>query len=172
MWLKHLGATVLGTVSTEDKALAATAAGLDHAIVLATSEDPVPEVLRLTDGRGVDYIVDGVAGPMFRRDLAMVAERGRICVFGRAGGLPAAFSPLELLEKSVTVAGGFMTNFLRSRDEVLRKASDVWGGVRDGWLVPRVHATVPLEEAAEAHRMLESRATIGKLVLSVGGDAV
>jgi NADPH2:quinone reductase len=65
-----------------------------------------------------------------------------------------------------------MTNFLRSRDEVLRKAGDVWNGLREGWLAPRVHAVLPLADAAEAHRMLENRLTIGKLVLSVGGDAV
>jgi NADPH2:quinone reductase len=170
-WLKHLGATVLGTVSTDAKAVAATACGVDHAIVLANDADPAPEVLRLTGGRGVDYIVDGVAGPMFRRDLVMVAERGHICIFGRAGGLPEPFSPLELLEKSVTVAGGFMTNFLRSREEVLRKAGDVWAGLREGWLAPRVHAALPLEDAAEAHRRLEGRSTIGKVVLTIGGDA-
>lgn len=169
---KLRGARVIGTVSTEEKAVAAKAAGLDHAVVLAAHEDPMPEVMRLTAGRGVDYVVDGVAGVMFRRDLAMVAERGRICVFGRAGGAPEPFSPLELLEKSVIVSGGFMTNFLRSREEVLRKAGDVWRGLRDGWLVPRLHAVVPFSEAAAAHRMLENRLTIGKVVLTVGGDGV
>jgi NADPH2:quinone reductase len=166
-WLKHLGATVIGVVSTEAKANVAASVGVDHPIVVAPGDDPVAEVLRLTGGRGVDYIVDGVAGPAFRRNLAMIADRGRICVFGRAGGLPQPFSPLELLEKSVTVAGAMMTNFLRSRDEVLRKIDDVWGGVREGWLVPRVHATLPLAEAAEAHRLLEGRATTGKLLLAV-----
>jgi NADPH:quinone reductase len=169
-WLKHLGATVIGTVSTEAKARAAATAGVDHPIVVGADRDPVPEVLRLTGGRGVDYIVDGVAGPGFRRNLAMIGDRGRICVFGRAGGLPEPFSPLELLERSAVVAGAMMTNFLRSREEVLRKIDDVWRGVREGWLVPRVHATLPLADAAEAHRLLEGRATTGKLVLSVQED--
>jgi NADPH2:quinone reductase len=169
-WLKHLGATVIGTVSTQEKAVVAAAAGVDHPIVVSANVDPVPEVFELTGGRGVDYIVDGVAGPMFRRNLAMVADRGRICVFGRAGGFPEPFSPLELLERSATVAGAMMTNFLRSRDEVLRKIDDVWCGVREGWLVPRVHATFPLADAAEAHRLLEGRATTGKLVLTVPED--
>jgi NADPH2:quinone reductase len=171
-WLKHLGATVIGTVSTEDKALVAASVGVDHPIVVSTNVDPVPEVMRLTEGRGVDYIVDGVAGPMFRRNLAMIADRGRICVFGRAGGVPEPFSPLELLERSATVAGAMMTNFLRSRDEVLRKIDDVWRGVRDGWLLPRIHATLALAEAATAHRLLEARATTGKLVLNVQEDPV
>jgi NADPH2:quinone reductase len=169
-WLKHLGATVIGTVSTEEKAAVAAKAGVDHPIVLSPDADVVADVLRLTDGRGVDYIVDGVAGPGFRRNLAMIATRGRICVFGRAGGLPEPFSPLELLEKSATVAGGMMTNFLRSRQEVLDKIGDVWRGVREGWLAPHIHASFPLAEAAEAHRLLEARATTGKLVLTVQED--
>jgi NADPH:quinone reductase len=111
--------------------------------------------------------VDGVVGTTFRDDLRAVADRGHICVFGRAGGLPPAFSPLELLGKSVTVAGGMMSNFLRDREEVLRKADDVWCGVREGWLAPLVHRLLPLEEAATAHRLLEGRETVGKLVLQV-----
>ena len=169
-WLKHLGATVIGTVSTDEKAVAAKAAGLDHAVVLATHGDPVAEVLRLTDGRGVDYIVDGVAGPNFRRNFAMLANRGRVTVFGRAGGLAEPFSPLELLPKAITVSGALMNHFLRSREEVLRKADNVWTGVREGWLDPRIHGVLPLADAADAHRMLESRRTIGKVVLDVGGD--
>jgi NADPH2:quinone reductase len=64
-----------------------------------------------------------------------------------------------------------MTNFLRSREEVLEKIEDVWRGVREGWLAPHIHATFPLAEAAEAHRLLEGRATTGKVVLTVQDDA-
>jgi NADPH2:quinone reductase len=166
-WLRHLGATVIGTVSTAEKARVAASLGADHVIVLGEGVDPVPEVLRLTGGRGADYVVDGVTGPDFRRNLAMIADRGRVCVFGRAGGLPEPFSPLELVDRSATVAGAKMTNFLRSREEVLRKIGDVWTGVREGWLAPRIHATLPLTRAAEAHRLIESRATAGKLLLRV-----
>ena len=165
-WLKHLGATVIGTVSTEAKAVVAKEAGADH-VILYTEQDVVAGVARITNGKGVHYIVDGVTGPRFRQNFALAADRARICVFGRAGGPPEPFSPLELLEKSITVAGAIMTNFLRSREEVLRKADDVWCGVRDGWLVPRVHAVLPLEQAAAAHRQLEGRESTGKLVLHV-----
>jgi NADPH2:quinone reductase len=167
-WLKHLGANIIGTVSTAAKAEVAAAAGVDHPIVIGDAgDDLVPTVMAVTGGHGVDYVVDGVAGPMFRKNLELIADRGRICVFGRAGGFPEPFSPLELLERSATVSGGMLTNFLRSREEVLRKIDDVWTGVREGWLVPRVHATLPLADAAEAHRLLEGRATTGKVVLAL-----
>ena len=164
-WLAHLGAEVIATVGTDEKASIARAAGAAHTIVY-TQVDFVDSVRRLTDRRGVDYIVDGVVGTTFKDDLRAIADRGHIAVFGRAGGLPPLFSPLELLGKSVTVAGGMMSNFLRDRQEVLRKADDVWRGVRDGWLAP-VARVLPLAEAADAHRLLEGRQTTGKLVLEI-----
>ncbi|MGR6998285.1 quinone oxidoreductase family protein [Yinghuangia aomiensis] len=169
-WLKHLGATVFATVGSAAKAETAAEAGADH-VIDYTREDFADAVLRETDGRGVDYIIDGVGAGTFRRDLAAVADRGRICVFGQAAGAPEAFSPLELVPRSITVSGGYMSNFLRDRDEVLRKANDVWTGVREGWLEPRLHAVLPLAQAGDAQRMLESRATTGKVLLATGGDA-
>lgn len=166
-WAKHLGATVFGTVSSAAKAEIARAAGADTVINYA--EDNFADVaLRLTDGRGVDYIADAVGATTFRDDLRAAAHRGHLCIFGRASGVPAPFSPMELVPKSLTISGGYMTNFLRDRDEVLRKAADVWRGVREGWLAPSISRVFPLAEAAEAHRLLESRATTGKLVLQVG----
>ena len=165
-WLAHLGARVIVTVGTDDKASVARDAGAANAIVY-TRDDFVNEVRALTDGRGVDYIVDGVVGTTFKDNLRAIADRGHLVVFGRAGGLPPAFVPLELMAKSVTVTGGLMSNFLRDRDEVLRKADDVWRGVRDGWLSPLVHRVLPLEDAATAHRLLEGRETVGKLVLAI-----
>lgn len=165
-WCKHLGATVLATVSTEAKADVARVAGADH-VIRYTEDDFVAETRRLTDGRGADYIVDGVAGPVFRRNLDAVARRGRICVFGMAGGRPEPVNPVELLQRSIAVAGGSMVNYLRSPEEIAGKAAELWAALDDGWLVPLVHATFPLAEAAEAHRQLQSRATVGKVVLTV-----
>lgn len=162
-WLRHLGATVIGTVSTEAKAALARAAGADHVLV---GYDDFPAAVRdLTDGLGAHYVVDGI-GSTFRQDLAAVRPRGRICVFGQAGGLPEPFSPLELIPKSVTVSGGYMTNFLRTRDEVLAKADAVWAGVREGWLPSEAAGVYPLEKAADAHALLEGRGSTGKLILS------
>ena len=164
-WCKRLGATVLATVSTEAKAEVARAAGADH-VIRYTEQDFVAEVQRLTGGAGADYIVDGVAGATFRRNLEAVAARGRICVFGMASGPPEPLNPLELLHRSITVAGGSMVNYLRTPEEVAAKGAELWAAL-DDWLVPLVHATLPLEEAEEAHRLLGGRETVGKLVLVV-----
>lgn len=169
-WASRLGATVLATVSSDAKAAVARAAGATH-VIRYDQVDFADEARRLTDGRGVDYIVDGVAAGTFRAGLRALADRGRICVFGRAAGPPEPFSPMELLARSLVVAGGSMHNFLRTRDEVLAKIDHVWQGVREGWLAPPIHAVVPLDDAARAHELLESRATTGKLVLEISGAA-
>jgi NADPH2:quinone reductase len=163
-WCHHLGATVLATVSTEAKAAVAIEAGADH-VIRYTEQDFVVETLRLTDGRGADYIVDGVGASTFKGDLNAVADRGRICLFGMSSGRPEPFNPLDLMFRSIVVAGGSMTMFLRTRDEVLAKAADVWRGVAEGWLDQQIHAVFPLEQAAEAHRLLAGRDTTGKLLL-------
>jgi NADPH2:quinone reductase len=165
-WLRHLGAEVFATVGTIDKGRVATEAGADH-VILYDEVDLVDAVRALTGGAGVDYVVDGVGGPSFRRNLRVLAERGTVCVFGRAGGAPETFSSMELLAKGITVTGAMSSQFLRTREEYLRKGDEVWRGIRDGWLTPLVHRVVPLDDAAEAHRLLEGRHTVGKLVLRV-----
>jgi NADPH2:quinone reductase len=164
-WCHHLGATVLATVSTDAKAVVARAAGADH-VIRYDEQDFVAETLRLTGGRGADYIVDGVGKTTFTKDLKAIAERGRIVVFGMASGPPEPFNPLDLMFRSIVVAGGSMTMFLRDRAEVLRKAEDLWRGVAEGWLDQQVHDVLPLEQAAAAHRLLAGRDTTGKLLLS------
>lgn len=166
-WLASLGAEVIATVGSEEKRAVARDAGARH-VINYREVDFADEVLALTEGRGVDYVVDGVGAGTFRGDLRAVADRGRICVFGRAAGVPEQFSPIELVFRSITVSGGYMTNFLRDRAEVLRKASELWAAVRDNALTP-LTTTLPLEEAHEAHARIESRASVGKFVLEVGG---
>ena len=167
-WATHLGADVIGTVSSQAKSEVARAAGAAH-VVRYDREDVAEAVLALTNGRGAEYVVDGVGGAMFSADLRAVADRGHIVVFGRVGGLPERFSAIELVARSISVTGGYMVNYLRNQHEVAVKADMVWSGVCDGWLVPLVEA-VPLGEAASAHRRLQERATVGKLVLEVDGS--
>lgn len=168
-WTKHLGATVIATVSSDHKADVARRAGADH-VVRYDEVDFADEVLRLTGGRGVDYIADGIAAGTIRPGLRALARRGHLCLYGRAAGVPDPISPLELLPKSLTLSGGLMSNFLLDRDEVLAKAGDVWRGMRDGWLTPEIHQVHDLVDAAAAHDALEHRRTTGKLVLRVAGD--
>ncbi len=165
-WMKRLGARVIGTASTEEKAGFARAAGADE-MILYNDEDFAARALELTEGNGIDYVVDGVGKTTFAKNLECMASQGHICLYGMASGPPDPISPLLLLPKAICVSGGMMTNFLRSREEILRKGAEVFAGVEAGWLAPPQITTLPLEEAWRAHAMLEDRQSVGKLVLRV-----
>jgi len=163
-WAKHLGANVIGTVSTEEKARAVRAAGADH-VIIYTERDFVAETLRLTDGHGADLIIDGVGRTTFAGNLEAAAVRGHVVIYGQASGLPEPIQPISLMERSISVSGGMLNNFMRTREELLRRAGDVIRGIREGWLRLNIDRVFPLEEAAEAQRRLESRESIGKIIL-------
>ena len=165
-WARHLGATVIGTTSSEEKARTAREAGAEH-VVVYTDEDFVTETKRITNGHGADLIIDGVGRSTFKGDLEAVAIRGQIVIFGAASGPAEPISPNVLMGPSVSVSGGSLQNFIRTREELMRRANDVIAGIRQGWLKLNIGAVLPLEQANEAHRLLESRQTQGKLVLSV-----
>ena len=169
-WLKHLGARVIGTVSTAEKAAIAKEAGADDAIVY-TEQDFAVEAMALTGGRGVDYIIDGVGQTTFLKNLDAVRVRGTICIFGHSSGPAEPFMPFLLMPKSITLAGGMMHNFLQTREDLLRRSADVFQGLREGWLDVRIDRVFPLEQATEAHSRLENRGSVGKLLLDVGGAA-
>jgi NADPH2:quinone reductase len=165
-WAKHLGARVLGTVSTEAKVQAAREAGAD-AVIQYTQQDFAAATRRLTGGAGADLIIDGVGKTTFPGDLEAVAVRGHIVVYGAASGPADPISPNELMPRSLTVSGGSMGNYIASRAELLRRAEDVLTGIREGWLRLRIGRVLPLAQAAEAHRLLEGRQSLGKIVLRV-----
>lgn len=167
-WARHLGARVLGTVSTEEKAKAAREAGAND-VILYAQQDFVAEIKRLTNGRGADLIVDGVGKTTFAGNLEAVALRGHVVIFGAASGPADPIVPNALMARSITVSGGSLANYLLTREELLRRAGDVVAGIRAGWLRLRIAKVLPLTQVAEAHRLLEGRHTIGKLLLSVGG---
>lgn len=165
-WFKHLGAVVIGTVSTADKAAAAREAGADH-VILYTEQDFAAETQRLTGGRGADYVVDGVGRTTFLKDLDAVRMRGHICLYGQASGPAEPLAPAALMGKSITLSGGNMSNYVKSREALLERTAAVFDGIQQGWLQVRIDHTLPLAEAAEAQRRLEHRGTIGKVVLDV-----
>lgn len=165
-WAKHLGAAVIGTVSTEEKAQIARGAGADHA-VLYTKQDFVSETKRLTGGRGADLVLDGVAKNTFTGDLEAVALRGHIVVFGSASGPADPVAPNALGAKSISLSGGSLGNFIAAREDLLRRSGDVLKAIKEGWLKLRIGHVLPLAEAGKAHRMLEGRQTMGKIVLTV-----
>jgi len=169
-WARHLGATVIGTTSSEEKASTAREAGAEHVIVY-TDEDFVAETKRITSGHGADLIIDGVGRSTFKGDLEAVAIRGQIVIFGASSGPAEPISPNMLMGRAVSVSGGSLQNFIRTREELLRRANDVIAGIREGWLKLNIGAVLPLEQADEAHKLLESRKTVGKVVLLVAASS-
>ncbi len=165
-WAKHLGAEVIGTVSTEEKARLAKEAGADH-VILYTREDFAGETKRITKDRGADLILDGVAKSTFTADLEAVAVRGHIVVFGSASGPADPVAPNSLGAKSISVSGGTLGNFIATREDLLRRSGDVLKAIKDGWLKLRVEHVLPLAEAVKAHQLLEGRQSSGKIVLKV-----
>ncbi|HSW94125.1 MAG TPA: quinone oxidoreductase, partial [Gammaproteobacteria bacterium] len=132
-WIKHLGATVIGTVSTDEKAKLARDAGADH-VILYDRQDFVEETKKFTQGRGADYIIDGVGKTTFTHDLDAVRRRGVICIFGSASGPAEPIAPNVLQKKSIVLAGGSLFNSLDTRQELLGRAGAVLKGIREGWL--------------------------------------
>jgi NADPH:quinone reductase len=167
-WARHLGARVIGTVSTEEKAKAARQAGLTD-VIQYMEQDFVAETKRLTNGRGADLIIDGVGKTTFKGNLEAAALRGHIVIFGAASGPADPIVPNTLMVRSLSVSGGSLQNYLLTREELMHRANDVIEGIEKGWLKLRIFRVFPLAEAAETHRLLENRQTIGKILLSTGG---
>jgi NADPH2:quinone reductase len=164
---KMLGARVFGTVSTEEKARIAREAGADEAI-LYTQQDFEAEVKRLTGGRGVDVVYDSVGKTTFEKSLNCLRPRGLLALFGQSSGSVPPFDPSILNVKgSLFLTRPSLGHYVVTRDELLWRAGDVLSWVASGKFKPRIDRTYPLEEAAKAHRDLESRKTAGKLVLLV-----
>ena len=163
-WAKHLGATVIGTVSTEEKARAAKEAGADHTI-LYTTQDFVAETKRLTNGRGAQLIIDGVAKSTFPGDLQAAAMCGHVVIFGASSGVADPISPNDLMPRCLSVSGGTLFHFAATREDITRRSQAVLQGIQEGWLKLRIDHVIPLADAEKAHRLLEGRQSVGKIVL-------
>ncbi|HET6201932.1 MAG TPA: quinone oxidoreductase [Planctomycetota bacterium] len=164
-WLAHLGATVVGTVGTEEKAKLALAHGCAHAIVYAR-EDFVARVREITGGRGVPVVYDSVGKTTFEGSLACLAPRGTLVSFGNASGPVAPFDPLELARRgSLFLTRPTLKDYTATREELLACAAALFDVIRSGAVRVLVGRTGPLREAAEAHRALEGRRTTGSLLL-------
>jgi len=163
-WSKHLGATVIGTVGTPEKAAAARAAGCDHTI-LYREVDFVQEVLRLFP-QGVSAVFDGVGKDTFLPSLECLDAFGTLVNFGNASGAPPPLD-IRLLgnrgAQTVTRVG--MGFFFTDRDVLVLAANELFDLMAQGVLTPRIERTYALRDAAQAHRDLESRRTSGSVVL-------
>ena len=164
---KLRGATVIGTVSTDAKAELARKSGADH-VVLYTKQDFVAEAKRLTGGKGVDVVYDGVGATTFEKGLDALRPRGVMVLFGAASGPVGPFD-LQLLNAkgSLFVTRPSLNHHIATRQELTARASELLGWIRDGKVNLRVEHTFPLAQAADAHRALEGRATTGKVLLLI-----
>jgi NADPH2:quinone reductase len=162
---RRIGARVIGTVSTDAKAALARAAGADE-IVFYTRESLVERVKALTGGRGVQVVYDSVGRATFDAGLDCLAPRGTMVLFGQSSGPVPPFD-LQVLNRkgSLFVTRPTLGHYTATREELLMRANAVLAAVADGSLRVRIDRELPLDQAAEAHRLLESRATSGKLLL-------
>ena len=162
---KARGARVIGTVSTEAKATRARGAGADE-VILYTEEDFLTAVRRLTNGRGVDVVYDGVGKDTATRSLDCLAPRGMMVFYGNASGPVGPIDPLLLSQKgSLFLTRPTLFHYIADRASLEARAADVLGQAAAGRLEVRVDRSFPLAQAAEAHRALEGRQTTGKVLL-------
>jgi NADPH2:quinone reductase len=162
---KNRGARVLATVSTEAKAELARKAGADE-VILYTQKDFEEEVKRLTEGAGVNAVYDGVGQTTFLKSLACLRRRGMLVSFGQSSGKIQPIEPALLGSKgSLYLTRPSLFHYIADRASLERRASEVLEWIAKGELVLHIGEKLPLAEAAEAHRRLEARKTMGKVLL-------
>jgi len=166
-WAKHLGATVIGTVGSDEKAALAQAHGCDHPIV-HRRENFVERVRELTGGEGLPVVYDSVGRDTFTSSLECLRLRGTLVFFGQSSGPVPPFNLGELGARgSLYVTRPSLMHYVARRDELLANAADLFDVVEKGVVKIQINQTYPLEEAAQAHRDLEARKTTGSTVLTV-----
>jgi NADPH2:quinone reductase len=166
-WAKHLGATVIGTVGSEEKAALAKQHGCDHPI-LYRSEDFVARVNEITGGKKLPVVYDSVGKDTFYKSLDCLASLGLMALFGQSSG---AVPPVDLGilagKGSLYVTRPTLGNYTATREDLLTAANDLFGVVKSGAVKIAVNQTYPLREAAQAHRDLEGRKTTGQTVFTM-----
>jgi len=162
---KRIGARVIGTAGTEEKASLAREAGADH-VILYKTQDFETEVKRLTEGRGVDVVYDSVGQATFEKSMNSLTRRGMAVLFGQSSG-PVPPIDLSTLNArgSIYVTRPGLAHYIANEDELEWRAGDVLKWIASGKLKVRIDRSFPLEAAADAHRALESRQTAGKVLL-------
>jgi NADPH:quinone reductase len=164
-WAKHLGATVIGTVSTEEKAALAKAHGCDYPI-LYTKDDFVAKVKDITKGAGVPVVYDSVGKDTFYKSLDCLAPLGLMASFGQSSG---PYGPVDVgilaAKGSLFLTRPSLVTYTAKREDLVKTANDLFDVVKSGAVKINVNQTFPLKNAADAHRALEGRKTTGSVVL-------
>jgi NADPH2:quinone reductase len=165
---RNIGARVIGTAGSEEKAKLARAAGADE-VILYSQQDFEAETKRLTDGKGVHVVYDGVGQSTFEKGLNVLRPRGHMVLFGAASGPVPPVDPIkQLMQKgSLTLTRPSLIHYVATREELVQRASDIFNMIAAGKLKLRIEYVYKLKEAAQAHRDLEGRKTTGKILLVV-----
>ena len=162
---RAMGARVIGTASSEEKADLAREAGADEVIVF-TKKDFEPEVKRLTGGKGVDVVYDGVGKDTFEKNLNVMRLRGMLVLYGMSSGPVPPVDPAKLSEKgSLFMARTTLAHFTATREELLARTSAMFAMIAEGKLKLRIAKAYPLPDAPQAHADMEGRKLTGKLLL-------
>jgi NADPH:quinone reductase len=162
---KNIGARVIGTAGSDEKAKLAKDAGADEVIVY-TKQDFEAETKRLTDNKGVHVIYDGVGRSTFEQDLNLLRPRGYLVLFGASSGAVPPFDPIKLSQKgSLFLTRPSLMHYVATREELENRAGDVLGWIAAGKLKLRIAHKYKLQDAQQAHRDLEGRKTTGKVLL-------
>ena len=165
-WASRLGATVIGTVSTEEKERIALELGCDH-VINYTTEDFVDRVREITNGDGVHVVYESIGKATLKRSLKCLRIRGMCAAYGHASGPP---DPVDIVEELGVPGSLFITrpvlfHYLTPRSAMVASADDLFEAIRQGIVKSTIDRTFPLSEAADAHRFIEARKTTGSIVL-------
>ena len=163
--LKRLGVHVFTTVSTDAKAELAKQAGADQTI-LYTQEDFEAEILKATGGQGVRMVLDAVGQTTFEKGFKCLGRRGYMVLYGQAGGAVTDTNTRALQHGSLYLTRPSLGDYTATRDELLGRAEEVLRWLQSGELKLHIGLTLPLADAVEAHRQLEGRETVGKILLT------
>jgi NADPH2:quinone reductase len=162
---KNIGARVIATVGSADKAKLARDAGADD-VILYNEQDFEEETKRLTGGQGLHVIYDGVGKSTFEKGLNLLKPRGYMVLFGGASGPVPPFDPIKLSQKgSLFLTRPSLAHYIASRQELEQRAADIFSMIAAGKLKLRIEHIYKLADAQQAHRDLEGRKTTGKLLL-------
>jgi NADPH2:quinone reductase len=166
-WASSLGATVIGTVGTEEKAELARDHGCNHPIVYSR-QDFVAEVQRITDGEKLPVVYDSVGRDTFMRSMDCLKPRGLMVSFGQSSGAVEPFSPNILAQKgSLYLTRPTMFTYTASREQLEQSAAELFAIAESGKVKIEVQQRFPLKDAAEAHRELQARRTTGSTILTI-----
>jgi NADPH2:quinone reductase len=163
-WAKHIGATVIGTVGSEDKIALAKANGCDH-VLNTRKDDWVAGVRKITNGAGVPVVYDSIGKDTFQGSLDCLSIRGLLVYFGNSSGAVPAFEPLSLIKGSFYLTRPTLAHYARNAGELKETSDDLFAAIASGAIKVAINQRFPLADAAAAHKALQSRETTGATVL-------